>query len=202
MQVYSTPSLSQLQRAHMEFAQFDDQQFSTDPLVLALPFPDQCEFLRLTAYFKYASDRNKRNMALNTFQKHLGLIQNFVCRGDYQDFDRGLACGVMFGPNYMIVNTKRLKKFMGRSKSCLNGCFHKCHYGVARISSDDNQIITEFSRRFGRALPQPRQWCIRSNDPHITTAHSEVQSEAEIEIEPLETILDIRTLLNRKPESI
>ena len=194
--------MAQLQRAHMEFSQFDDQQFAVDPLVLALPFPDQCEFLRLTAFFKFASDRNKRNMALNTFQKHLQLIQNFVCHGDYMDFDRGLACGVQFGPNYMLVNTKRLKRFMGRSKSCLNGCFHKCHYGVARISSDDNQIITEFSKRFGRQLPQPRQWCIRSNDPSITTSQSEVQSDTEIDIEPVETFLDIRSLLNKKPESI
>ena len=202
MYSYQPNAFLQLQKAHMEFSQLDDQQFSTDPLVLALPFPDQTEFLRLTAFFKFASDRNKRNMAMSTFKKHLQLIQNFVCRGDYMDFDRGLACGVEFGPNYMLVNTKRLKRFMGRSKSCLNGCFHKCGYGVARVSSDDNQIISEFSRRFGRPLPQPRQWCIRSNDPHVTTAQSEVQSEAEIEIEPLESFLDIRNLLNRKPESI
>jgi hypothetical protein len=193
-----------LQRAHMEYSQFDDQNFATDPLVLALSFPDQCEFLRLTAFFKFASDRNKRNMALSTFQKHIQLIQNFVCHGDYMDFDRGLACGVMFGPNYMIVNTKRLKLFMGRSKSCLNGCFHKCGYGVARISSDDNRIIAEFSRRFGKPLPNPRQWCIRSNDPLFTTAttQSETQSDAEIEIEPMESLLDIRNLLNRKAESV
>ena len=193
-----------LQRAHMEYSQFDDQNFATDPLVLALSFPDQCEFLRLTAFFKFASDRNKRNMALSTFQKHIQLIQNFVCHGDYMDFDRGLACGVMFGPNYMIVNTKRLKLFMGRSKSCLNGCFHKCGYGVSRISSDDNRIIAEFSRRFGKPLPNPRQWCIRSNDPLFTTAttQSETQSDAEIEIEPMESLLDIRNLLNRKAESV
>ena len=195
-------SFMQMQKAHADYCKFDDQQFATDPLVLALTFPDQCEFLRLSAYFKFASERNKRNMAISTFQKHLKLIQNFVCRGDYMDFDRGLACGVQFGPKYMLVNTKRLKNFMGRSKSCLNGCFHKCGYGVARVSSDDNQIITEFSRRFGRPLPQPRQWCIRSDDPSVTTAHSQIQSDAEIDIEPMESILDIRNLLNRKAESI
>ena len=202
MYAFQPNAFLQLQKAHMEFSQLDDQQFSTDPLVTALPFQDQCEFLRLTAYFKFASDRNKRNMALSTFQKHIQLIRSFVCRGDYLDFDRGLACGVEFGSNYMLVNTKRLKKFMGRSKSCLNGCFHKCGYAVARISSDDNQIIAEFSRRFGRPLPQPRQWCIRSNDPTITTAQSQAQSDAEIEIEPLDPLLDINNLLNRKPESI
>ena len=102
-------SFAQMQKAHAEYCQFDDQQFATDPLVLNLSFPDQCEFLRLSAYFKFASERNKRNMAISTFQKHIQLIQNFVCRGDYMDFDRGLACGVQFGPNYMLVNTKRLK---------------------------------------------------------------------------------------------
>lgn len=200
--MFNCNAFAQLQRAHMEFSQLDDQKFATDPLVLALPFQDQCEFLRLTTFFRFASDRNKRNMALSTFQKHIQLIQNFVCHGDYLDFDRGLACGVEFGPNYMLVNTKRLKLFMGRSKSCLNGCFHKCGYGVARISSEDNQIISEFSRRFGRPLPQPRQWCIRSNDPAITTSQSEIQSDTEIEIEPMESFLDIRNLLNKKAESI
>lgn len=191
-----------MQQAHSNYCKLDNQQFATDPLVLALPFPDQCEFLRLSAYFKFASDRNKRNMAITSFQKHIQLIQNFVCRGDFMDFDRGLACGVQFGPNYMLVNTKTLKRFMGRSKSCLNGCFHKCGYGVARISTDDNQIVADFSRRYGRQLPQPRQWCIRSNDPSITTTQSEVQSDVEIEIEPVETFLDIRNLLNRKAASI
>lgn len=195
---------AQLQKAHMEFSQFDDQQFATDPLVLQLAFPDQCEFLRLYAFFKFASDRNKRNMALSTFQKHLQLIKNYVARNDYTDFDRGLACGIQFGPNYMLVNTKRLKLFMGRSKSCLNGCFHKCGFHVSRISSEDNQIISEFSRRYGRPLPQPRQWCIRSNDPSIATTNSESVSESEIEIatDPLEHFLNVSSLLNRKPESI
>ncbi|EAY02228.1 hypothetical protein TVAG_438170 [Trichomonas vaginalis G3] len=141
-------------------------------------------------------------MALSTFQKHLQLIKTYVARGDYTDFDRGLACGIKFGPNYMLVNTKRLKLFMGRSKSCLNGCFHKCGYNVSRISSEENQIIAEFSRRSGRPLPQPRQWCIRSNDPNIASAQSESISESEIEIEPMETYLNVSSLLNRKPESI
>lgn len=195
-------NFAQLQKAHMEYSQFDDAQFASDPLVLQLPFPDQCEFLRLSAFFKFASDRNKRNMALSTFQKHLNLIRAYVSRGDYTDFDRGLACGIQFGQRYMLVNTKRLKLFMGRSKSCLNGCFHKCGYHVSRISSEDNQIISEFSRTYGRPLPQPRQWCIRSDDPTIASSQSESISETEIEIDPIENLFNVSSLLNRKPESI
>lgn len=191
-----------LQKVHYEFSQYDDKQFASDPLVLQLSFPDQCEFLRLSTFFRYASDRNKRNMALSTFQKHIALIRTFVVRGDYTDFDRGLACGLQFGPNYMLVNTKRLKLFMGRSKSCLNGCFHKSGFNVTRISSEENRVISEFSRRFGKPLPFPRQWCIRSNDPSIATPGSESISESEIEIEPLESYLAVSSLLNRKPESI
>ncbi|EAY05314.1 hypothetical protein TVAG_337060 [Trichomonas vaginalis G3] len=198
----ATPNFAQLQKCHMEYCQLDDMQLSTDPLVLQLSFPDQCEFLRLSAYFKFASDRNKRNMALNTFQKHIMLIQNFVCRGDYTDFDRGVACGVQFGPNYMLVNTERLKIFMGRSKSCLNGCFHKCGYYHSRILTEDNQILSEFSRKFGRQLPNPRRWCIRSNDPKIAAPSSDAQSESDLEIEPIDCVFNVSSLLNRKSESI
>ena len=165
-----------------------------------LEIDDQCEFLRLSTFFKYSSDKNKRNMALSTFGKHLSFIRSFVMQGDTSDFDRGLACGILFYGNLMIVNTKRLKEFLGKSKSCLNGCFHKLGYNVSRIANEDNPQLTEICRHFGRTLPQHRQWCIRSIEP--IPSISETMSGDEIEIEPLEFMTDIRSLLNRKSSSI
>lgn len=201
------PQIGSLQQVHMEFSQLGGDQLSQDPVVLQLSFPDQCEFLRLSAFFKYASDRNKRNLALATFSKHLQLIKNFVNRGDYGDFERGVACGIQFGSNYMLVNTKRLKIFMGRSKSCINGCFHKLGYGVYRISSDDNPILADFTARSGRQLPQPRQWCIRSSEQLLQGPSPEASSDNEIDIEDRSSeisqlqFLDIKSLLNRRAES-
>lgn len=198
---------SSLRQAHNEFSQLDNQQLAQDPYVVALTFPDQCEFLRLSAFFRFASDRNKRNLAISTFTKHLQMIRAFVMRGDYMDIDRGIAAGIQFGPDYMLVNTKRLKLFMGRSKSCINGCFQKMGYAFTRIGSDDNEILNDFQTRMHRQLPLPRQWCIRSLKQSEGTAETS-SDEIEIDSQSSETSMsipeffDVKSLLNRRAESI
>lgn len=199
--MYCKEGYAALQRAHYQFCQLDNQHLCSDPLVTSLPLQDQCEYLRLSAFFKYASDRNKRNMAISTFTKNISLIQNFVNQGDYFDFDRGLACGIQFGPKYLLVNTKRLKKFMGRSKSCINGCFHKMGYNVSRISTEENHILEDFTQRFGKNIPQPRQWCIRSME--VLSPRTDHTSDVEISIDiDHHDFMNIRSLLNRKSESL
>ena len=197
MLVNQFPLFSKYQK---EFHELDTQKIISDPYVTNLNFQDQYEFLRLSAYFKFATERNKRNMALLSFGKQINLIKTFIHKGDIYDFDRGLACGILFHLNLILVNTKRLKVFLGKSKSCLNGCFHKLGYAVSRIATEDHPQLYEFFKIYGRNVPNYRQWCIRTTDP--LPNHSEPQSDNEIEIDPLEYGTSIKYLLNRKTNSL
>lgn len=136
-------------------------QFAVDPLLCKLPPSDQAEFFNLVNIFAFADDRNKRNMGMSTFVKHLVMIHSFVCRGDAYDALRGVVCGIEFGLNSFLINTSRLKKLMFRSKSCMNGCFQKLGYTVCRPAHEITGLFAQILPTCSSQLITARHWCVR-----------------------------------------
>jgi hypothetical protein len=131
------------------------------PLAGRLSLSDQAEFIRLMSHFACSDERNRRNLGLSTFVKHLGMIHSFVCRGDSFDALRGAVCGIEFGQQSFLINTRQLKKLMCRSKSCMNGCFQRLGYAVCRPARDLGALFAQvFSRRAAQVFSS-RQWCVR-----------------------------------------
>lgn len=192
--------------------------FPLDPLLGKLSPTDQAEYLRLVNIFAFAEDRNKRNLGMSTFVKHLSMIHAFVCRGDAFDALRGVLCGIEFGIGAFLVNTSRLKKLMFRSKSCMNGCFQKLGYSVCRPAHEISSIFSQIMPGYGLHVFTARQWCVRKANessrlcfiPNIkveiaaseSTPTSPVVSAGE-ETANSETkvpfLYDIHSLLNREP---
>ena len=136
-------------------------QFPVDPLLCKLPPSDQAEFFNLVNVFAYSDDRNKRNMGMSTFVKHLVMIYSFVCRGDSYDSLRGVVCGIEFGLNSFLINTSRLKHLMFRSKSCMNGCFQKLGYTVCRPAHEITSLFAQILPAYGSHFITARHWCVR-----------------------------------------
>lgn len=132
-----------------------------DPMICKLPATDQAEYIHLMNLFAYSDDRNKRNLGMATFIKHLGMIHSFVCRGDSFDALRGMICGIEFGVNSFLINTSRLKKLMYRSKSCMNGCFQKLGYNVCKPSHDISTLFSQILPGVSSQFLTARQWCVR-----------------------------------------
>ena len=189
----------------------------TDPFLIRLSYQDQMEYMRLVQYFQYSDDRNKRNLGLSTFAKHISLIHRFIYKGDSYDTYRGLLCGIEFGIDSLLINTSRLKHLMCRSKSCMNGCFQKLGYAISRPIQDFQTIFSQIGSNFDNAFINPRQWCVRrlvdhtnamSNFPAIlsiqfaedNTKHSDSECPP-VQDRPnsLPAIWDVSNLLNRKP---
>ena len=135
--------------------------FPNDPLLCKLCPADQADFMHLMNLFAFSDDRNKRNLGMPTFIKHLSMIHSFVCRGDPYDALRGLVCGIEFGLSTFLINTSRLKKLMYRSKSCMNGCFQKLGYNVCRPAHDITSLFAQILPGFGAHMFTSRQWCVR-----------------------------------------
>jgi hypothetical protein len=174
--------------------------FQLSPLLSQLSLSDQAEFIHLVANFASSEDRNKRNLGLSTFVKHLGIIHSFVCRGDAQDALRGAVCGIEFGEHSFLINTRQLKKLMFRSKSCMNGCFQRLGYTVCRSARD---LGTVFSRLFPLLSPQSfssRQWCVRRAGESSVVSFSPNLNLEIASVEPAEVSsahpFDIGNLLN------
>ncbi|OHT08393.1 hypothetical protein TRFO_23163 [Tritrichomonas foetus] len=135
--------------------------YQNDPLIYKLCPSDQAEYMHLLNMFAFSNDRNKRNLGMPTFIKHLSMIHAFVCRGDAYDSLRGLVCGIEFGFSTFLINTGRLKKLMYRSKSCMNGCFQKLGYSVCRPAHDITTLFAQILPGFGGHMFTSRQWCVR-----------------------------------------
>jgi hypothetical protein len=135
--------------------------FQMNPLLCKLSPSDQADYLNLVNLFAYSDDRNKRNLGMATFVKHLSMIHSFVVRGDRFDCLRGVVCGIEFGVSSFLINTSKLKKLMFRSKSCMNGCFQRLGYSVCRPAHDITTLFAQIMPGSGSHLFAARQWCVR-----------------------------------------
>jgi hypothetical protein len=179
---------------------------------------DQYEYQRLAHFFALEEGKNQRTYGLHAFIHHLSVIHRFVAQGNPDDVLRGIVCGIEFTQYAMLVNVGKLKKLMRRSKSCMNGCFHRLGYHVARTSGDLSSVLTQIFPKYRAASGLVgRQWCIRRLTcearvcflPNlnvnlfeleaIAQPHREPEAQAVTERPSSEEFMDeVEQLLNRK----
>jgi hypothetical protein len=138
-----------------------------DAFVAQLPFCQQVEYINLLHYFETSEEMNRRNLGLSTFKSHLKHVHKFIRRGDNLDIYRGLVCGIEFGTNFILVNTKRLRVLMNRSKSCVNGCLQKLGYTISRQQQDISGFFSAVLPGINHVFCNSRQWCVRIPNPKI-----------------------------------
>jgi hypothetical protein len=178
--------------------------FQVSPLLYKLPPADQSDFFQLVNLFAYADDRNKRNLGMPTFIKHLTMVHSFVCRGDSFDALRGVICGIEFGANCFLINISTLKRFMFRSKSCMNGCFQRLGYNVCRPANDAPTLLSQMLPGCGPHIFTARHWSARRATPEANTRFmpnttidlAEAEQQPAIDDRPKTFAYDIQSLLN------
>ena len=141
----------------------DERPGETDIFVASLSIPDQTEYFNLQKTFLTSEDRNKRFLGLATFKSDLECVYQFVRKGDSLDIFRGFVCGIIFGSNFILVNTKRLKTIMNRSKSCVNGCLQRLGYVINRQQQDIPGFFSVILPGVNSIFCNSRQWCVRSS---------------------------------------
>ena len=132
-----------------------------DPLIGRMQTMDQQEYIRLYKCFQESEDKNKRNHGMDTFVTHLLKVHKFINQKNGYDIFRGFVCGIEFGKGFIIVNTKRLKRLMCRSKSCVNGCIQKLGFEMVRKQQDVSGFFTSILPGVEPQLCNSRQWCVR-----------------------------------------
>lgn len=189
-----------------------------DPLITRMTHNDQQEYFQLYEYFQSCEDKNKRNHGMDTFVSHIIKVHRFINQGNNMDIFRGFVCGIEFGAGFVIVNTKRLKRLMCRSKSCVNGCLQKLGFQMCRKQQDVSGFFGTILPGVEPQLCNSRQWCVRRRTsespicfvsflPQVITdkygfpkpcdaSSSDEEGIEEVEPRPFLPLLDIRFLLN------
>ena len=118
------------------------------------------EYMLLQATFSSSSCKNRRNKSNETFASIIEGIHSFVVRGDDNDYNRGLVCGVIFlnympkfqkdtskdklKKDYIAINSKQLKILLKKCKSSINGSFHQIGYELTE-DFDNNPLFGDIS---------------------------------------------------------
>jgi hypothetical protein len=215
-------SLKKFERAHkieppIPFPMLRDEDALGPPvdyLSQLLSAEDQSAHRDLAVRFRAFIQAHKHS-GLSDFVDQLQSIHQFICRSPVGQSVRAMACGVFFGPRFILVNTNRLKELVSRSKSGMNNCFQRLGYDVMRPS---NEIIALFGQLLPNLDPrafQTKQWCLRIETeiskktfpshipPEIADSFETERIPRVHDVKPPESKdispLDVRFLLNRAP---
>lgn len=122
---------------------------------------DRAEYNELKKELSSSNYKNKRNRSKETFATLLSKIKNFVIKGDANDNNRALVCGIVWLEKGVAINTHQLCLLTGKCKSSINGSFQRLGFGTMPTGTDSSgDLINKFpllKSNFGEL----RQWTIR-----------------------------------------
>jgi hypothetical protein len=145
---------------------------------------DQKRYIAMHMTLSSSNCKNKRFKSNQTFKFILETIMAYILRGDMQDYNRSLVCGLFYinkmkanlGPmdkEIILTNTNQLKILLKRSKSSINDSL-KC-LGYVSIQVDDKEciagedisgmsqpsIVAKIIPEFQNMYHKTRQWIVR-----------------------------------------
>jgi hypothetical protein len=163
-----------------------------------LTIEDQKKYVFLHKTMSSPNYKNKRHKSNQMFQKIINTIKAFVIRGEIQDYDRSLVCGIFFlkemkncnaeeavkmlgtlKNEIIITNTNQLKILLSKSKSSINGSLQTLGYNSVTLNengdilaaADDSQpsIVSRLLPEFENNYSITRQWTVRSKSSDWVT---------------------------------
>jgi hypothetical protein len=130
--------------------------FPVNPVLANLRPDEWAEYHAMKERFAFVS---KRQSKLSDFVRHFYEVRAFVLGEPGREDVRGLACGIFFVGQYIVVNNGRLKSLFNRSKSSVNGCFQSLGYLAVTWIPDIFPILD------GLPFEEKRVWTMRQQQP-------------------------------------
>lgn len=122
---------------------------------------DQMEFERLREYFHKNQKSANKDRRLVIFSKELLEILKFIEKSEYGREIRTILVGVCFAGQFIGVNTRQLKGFLGRCKSSINGSFQQLGYVAVKTKSKARSCILSILPSLEKDQNILRQWTVR-----------------------------------------
>lgn len=113
--------------------------------------------------------KNRRNKSAETFIDVIETIKNFVMRGDKDDLQRGIVCGMYWVGEDLAINTRQLRILLQKCKSSINGSLQMIGYASPAASNDTSSILFNLFPFWKDNFRELRQWTIRRR---VSNAHT------------------------------
>jgi hypothetical protein len=95
------------------------------------------------------------------FVRQLKLVHSFVVREELGAATRGFTCGILFGGDFVIIHSSRLKDIISRSKSSLNGLMQDLGFAGLQNAANFGEILGRLLPGVDQDLFEVKQWGIR-----------------------------------------
>ena len=82
-------------------------------------------------------------------------------RGDSEDRNRALVCGIYWLKDSIAINTRQLIKILSKCKSSINGSFQQLGYGTIPAGVDSCGELIKVFPEWNNNFSELRQWTVR-----------------------------------------
>jgi hypothetical protein len=126
----------------------------------------------------------QRNRRVSAFTETLEMIKSFAVRGDLNDLLRCLACGIIWLPNAVAINTHQLGFLMSRCKSSINGSFQLLGYKERLSRKTASDLVASTLSFLKEDRSELRKWTVRCPEGVVLNENWEdlVQEPGESEL--------------------
>ena len=150
--------------------------------------------------------RDQKN-SFDVFQQILGMIQNFVMRGDNFDTRRGLVCGIYWLKDSLLINNHQFQCLVMKCKSSINGSLQKITYISCASRMDSSSMVVKVFPILLEYKNEIRKWTMRrwivKNDgyPGLSNQNSNVHRSLLPDIRTLDEKIENRhnAIVNIQP---
>ncbi|EAX95953.1 hypothetical protein TVAG_077950 [Trichomonas vaginalis G3] len=146
------------------------QEINLPPLYWnALSQDDKIEFQRLRTLFHKNQKTSTKDRRLVSFSNELQTVLKYLEHSASGRENRTILVGVCFAGQFICVNTRQLKNFLGRCKSSINGSLQQLGYVALKTKSKARTVVLSIIPSLANDANVLRQWTVRvaSNDAQI-----------------------------------
>jgi hypothetical protein len=123
---------------------------------------DKTEYLRLKLQFHQSQRSAGKDSRMSVFHHELHTAFTFIGRRSTGREERSIVCGVGFAGQFICVNTRQLKAFLGRCKSSINGGFLQMGYVAVSSKTKARKCLLAVLHSLVDDQTNLRQWTVRS----------------------------------------
>ncbi|EAX89551.1 hypothetical protein TVAG_086480 [Trichomonas vaginalis G3] len=166
---------------------------------------DKLMYVSLRASLSSPNCKNRRNKSAETFREIIDSLKTYVIRGDADDKNRALVCGIYWLKDSIAINTRQLIKILSKCKSSINGSFQQLGYGTIPAGADSCSELIKAFPELKNNFAELRQWTIRqliSATPNPSKLAEFIQRTYQVQNIPYCTPQPLQPQVEQKKEII
>ena len=124
---------------------------------------DREEYIKIKNEFSSTNKQTKKYKSSIVFSDFISKLRRYVMKGDFQDKNRALVCGIYWTENKIAINTRQLSLLISKCKSSINGSFQALGYGMIPVNAYSSASLIRMFPELGASFADLRQWTFRQN---------------------------------------